>query len=187
MHPEYDLIIEYLRSNPVIEPMIYTNGLLLREHITALGDIPINVSIHKQGYQVTLDNIKEYIEKTGKNPTMHIVRGEFSDDETPKIIRETWKLGEVQYHPMISEDLKVTPRYPVPCQNPFYYLGILWNGETVPCCHMLSPGDFSMGNVFSHCLNAVWEGNPYESIRAGRLEGTPCATCQIYRGMKSLR
>jgi radical SAM protein with 4Fe4S-binding SPASM domain len=181
LHPGYDRFLKLVISIPRITPMIYTNGLLLWEHRKIMNNLrAINVSVHSQGYSVLISTLINLQWKD--RITAHIVEGEFSPDEQTEIIKEVKKYAEVEIHPQITEDLKSPLPSTSKCSDPFHYIAVLWNGETLPCCHLLSPGEFTMGNV-KDGLYEVWMGEKYERLRQGDLTNLPCHYCKLFDGV----
>jgi radical SAM protein with 4Fe4S-binding SPASM domain len=70
--------------------------------------------------------------------------------------------------------------YPA-CAEMYAYLAVLWNGDTLPCCHLLSPGNWSLGNINEQTINQVFYGKKYNALRAGEQTGTPCLKCNLRR------
>lgn len=75
--------------------------------------------------------------------------------------------------PRVAEKLKPTTDF---CRDLFRYMGILWNGDVVPCCYCVS-GKRVIGNVNEDGLNDVWEGGAYAELRrVGH-----CPGCEVYK------
>ncbi len=184
LHPFYGSAVQFLKSKPEITPMIYTNGLLLDKHLGVLEDLTVNISLHSQGFEKTVQNIKLYSNTFGKRALVHIVHGDLTPAQQDEAVNKLWAFADVYIHPFISESLQVTPQIPGRCTNPSNYLGILWDGRTLPCCHLLDPGlSFSMGNAIQEGVLGVWEGAKYEALRAGKLHGLPCDYCKVYQAV----
>jgi len=116
---------------------------------------------------------------------VNVVMQEFTVRELGKLRRMTMEFRDrFKQFPMITEDMHLTgPGYfekQVACPMLFFYLAICWNGETLPCCHMLSPGMFSLGNVFDSSITDVFHGSFISNLRRGNLADTPCESCNLY-------
>ncbi len=79
------------------------------------------------------------------------------------------------------------------CASPDYYMGILWNGDVIPCCVDLS-AKTTMGNVFDEGVLGVFNNSKYEKLSeashskfySGELSKEPeelqrCAECNIWK------
>jgi hypothetical protein len=72
-----------------------------------------------------------------------------------------------------SVPLKIVRNY---CPSLFHYIGVLWNGDMVPCCHDVA-GHRVMGNARTQSLKEVWNSSAYRDLRRiGYCEG-----CEVYR------
>jgi radical SAM protein with 4Fe4S-binding SPASM domain len=180
LHPEYDRCLRYLQAHTKIKPMIFTNAILLDKYKRLLKEEDVNTSIHRQGFIESIRAIEYYVKYSKRYVTAHIVEGEFSQMELIMINRVLSKIANVNTHPLITEDLKSIYKRPEPCTEPFKYIAILWNGETLPCCHILASGTFTMGNVSEKSIFEIWEGDAYNRLRTGDHKRTPCETCELY-------
>ena len=56
------------------------------------------------------------------------------------------------------------------CRNPFYQLGVLWNGCCTLCC-VDHEGEIFVGNAMHTPIKEIWFGQKSEAIRQGFREG----------------
>lgn len=195
LHPQFKQFVKYLVDSELwCNKVVYTNGLLLDKYVDLLIDhfYRVNLSIHNPLNQKVDDNIKLLLKKRGNQKNhpsifINLVREEFS---ATTIIEK-----KLEYAPLVNyftikgtmtEDLKYSDGYrrPQKCQSPFFYLTVLWNGDTLPCCKLLSSGSFSMGNIRDG-LEKVWFGKKFEDLRNHRIVGYPCEHCRLYQGLAS--
>jgi radical SAM protein with 4Fe4S-binding SPASM domain len=74
------------------------------------------------------------------------------------------------------------------CSSPDNYMGIMWNGDVVPCCWDLSSKTV-MGNVLTDGgVQAVFDNDKYEALRtashekfAQQCEFQRCAGCKVWQ------
>ena len=74
---------------------------------------------------------------------------------------------------LIKQNLK--PRYDW-CRFLFSFMGILWNGDVVPCCYDIA-GTKVIGNVKHKPIMEVWNNEAHKSLRK---QGY-CFDCEIYK------
>jgi len=197
LHPQFRKFVEYLVDSELwCGKVIYTNGLLLDKYVDLLAKhfYRVNVSIHHPLNQKVDDNIKLLLEKRGnksgnRHPAVFInlVRDEFSETtilEKKSLYKQLTESFTVKT--MMTEDLRYKDGHRLnrQCQSPFFYLTVLWNGDTLPCCKLLSSGSFSMGNI-GDGLEKVWFGKKFEDLRNHRIAGYPCEHCRLYQGLAS--
>ncbi len=190
LHPKFAEFAKALSKIDFSEVQIATNGTQLNARsIEVLLNCftSIAVSVHKQpGMSRVLQRARELVVKRrGLTPPvrLNIVAEEFTQDDLNQIAVKMrgWCDG-CKIISYISEDLKMAAgRQPdgQPCLSMFTYLGVLWNGDTIPCCHILNPGQWSLGNVAETSLQQAFFGAPYTKLRDGLLEGTLCEKCQV--------
>lgn len=70
------------------------------------------------------------------------------------------------------------------CLHPWMSAVVTLDGEVMPCCNIHHPDD-SMGNLFTHTFEDVWNGSRYQSFRR-ELRRTdavpePCRWCPDFR------
>jgi len=194
LHPQFKEFIEYLVDSGLwCRKVIYTNGLLLDKYVNLLAThfYRVNLSYHNPPRKEVLENVKMLKQKRGSRgkPAIYgnIVRDEFNEYDLCRAISAFKPLVDVlTVKGMMTEDLRYANGYRQPrmCQSPFFYLTVLWNGDTLPCCKLLSSGSFSMGKI-QDGLEAVWLNSKFEDLRNHRLEGYPCEDCMLYRGLAS--
>jgi Iron-sulfur cluster-binding domain len=116
---------------------------------------------------------------------LNIVQQEFSPGEHYLLMQKIRKAHhKFKLISALTEDLvgvcDKTVVYPL-CPSMYTYLAVLWNGDTLPCCHLLSSGSWSLGNVNTQTMHDVFFGAAYEALRNGKQEGTPCLKCCLRR------
>ncbi len=76
------------------------------------------------------------------------------------------------------------------CTAPWGGLNIRWNGEAIPCCHMLNE-EASFGNVFEQGFADVWNGAAFRDFRrraaADFSRLSLCAVCPMNYGASGRR
>ncbi len=199
LHPRFGEFLDYVvglrKGGMAFELRLYTNGLLLNEHAEQLvrSRTTVCVSIHRPLNTQLTENILDYNRRRAEVSPVYghlvaplngaMVLEEFGRDAKGAYEEYVPILDKVDFYHMYTEDLRRTDgAVPVPCREPFYYMAVLWNGDVVPCCHMLSSGSFSMGNVRDGLLD-VWMGDRYVRLRDGDTRGFPCERCMIHRGI----
>jgi radical SAM protein with 4Fe4S-binding SPASM domain len=171
---------------------IATNGTLLdtRMNNVLLSNFDaVAVSLHKgPKLHESIGNLVNLVKQRGKgnyepNIRANIVAEEFSQQELDEIVELlNGKVDRVRCVTYISEDMQTANDETVEgCPGPYRYMAILWNGDTLPCCHILSPGKWTLGNISDSSLLEVWNGHEYARLRKGNVEGTPCMGCQVKR------
>jgi len=192
LHPRFEEFSRALANSGFEQVQIATNGTQLNTHndeVLLKYYTSIAVSVHKQpGMWRTLQKARElYKRRKGKSPPirLNIVAEEFTQNDFNDIAVKMrgWCDGAkiISY---ISEDLKMAGgRKPdgQPCLSMSTYLGVMWNGETVPCCHILNPGEWSLGNVAKTSLKDVFFGQTYNKLRNGFMQDTLCEKCEVRR------
>ena len=185
MHPYFDELLVYAASKRSFKIQLITNGLDLRDHIDVLlrHRVLVTISYHHVplGLKKQVDDaIMLLLSRRGTNRVNIAV----VDAEHPGLYREARdKFGGMVYnYPLISEDLKYLEgeRKGEPyCKSPFHYMGILWNGDVWPCCHLLSSDFPSLGNLNNGTINEIWDGELYRSLRLDP-DAFPCKECQLW-------
>lgn len=182
LHPDFTEMLIYAKEKRAFRLRLITNGLLLRKHINLIlrYNVLMNFSYHRlpeKQAQVRDDNIRSMIARRRTRFNVAVV-----DGEAPDLFLEAWtKFGHmVHRYPLITEDLKYADgkRKGEPfCKSPFYYMAVLWNGDTWPCCHLLSSDFPSMGNVADQGVIEIWEGEMYNMLR----QDSPCEPlCELW-------
>jgi radical SAM protein with 4Fe4S-binding SPASM domain len=190
LHPNAINMIQYASKQKCFWLRIITNGTLLTpEMIQTLVDsnVEVSISIHnnsqiKETYRkVTALACHAYYHNISVNGIL--VKSEF---EVLELIEQlklwTRLLDSIRVYPLETEDLKYVdfPRENKPkCIQPSYYMGILWNGDTYPCCELLSTDFKGMGNVAESSLMAIWNGESYLKLRDNKLADVPCLHCEF--------
>ena len=188
MHPRYAEMIRHAGGKGCFDMRAITNATKLTPEIAdALIDCSVHVSVsihntpknHSAYYKV-------YSLLTDKGVPLDgmIVRDEFSDEQVAaELKRWTQILEEVRVYPLQTENLhyhnfKVAD--PPKCTQPTYYMGILWNGDVYPCCHLLSTDFKGMGNLTYFSVDQIWSGERYRRLRQGTLQDAPCKGCELW-------
>lgn len=71
------------------------------------------------------------------------------------------------------------------CDSPFSTMGILWNGDAVPCCRDIN-GNNLMGNLAQNTIKSVWLGGEYKKLRLSCARNkfqanTLCHSCDVWK------
>jgi radical SAM protein with 4Fe4S-binding SPASM domain len=194
LHPKFTEYLKRAHEVGFKNIQLATNGILLNQKIAeALVDanVEIAVSLHKSPHlNKSINNAKVlYAEKKRKGSTASIRANVIYEEFTEAELADIGKAMEghcdlVKVFYMIPEDLHVdearSRNLPM-CQYPFFYMAILWDGETLPCCHMISPGTFTLGNVVEKSMRTVFRDKPYRMLREARYAGTPCEVCNVWK------
>lgn len=78
-----------------------------------------------------------------------------------------------------------------PCMEPTYFIGIDYNGNVMPCCHMRSDNPdhekYILGNVKDNSIYEIYNSNRARKIREAAHKGEfdllkPCKFCQKKQG-----
>lgn len=194
LHPHF---IEYLNAMAKFEPrhlQVITNGLnLTKKTMIALlnANAKVAVSLHKSKHlnQVIKKTMQLYHMKQQQNLSTvihaNIVAEEWSQKEIDHFAAVLHNhVDHVRITTYITEDMQTamphTQYWPM-CPSMFAYLAVLWNGDTLPCCHILSSDTFTLGNLNEKSLKQVFKGKTYETLRYGETANTPCENCQVRR------
>jgi sulfatase maturation enzyme AslB (radical SAM superfamily) len=197
LHPDFIEFSKTAHKCGFEKLQLATNGTTLSN--PTIREIILNcysevaVSIHKTPMQPKI--ITNLIQLTKEN---NMVEGALYTDLRANIVTSEYTAGElyqietvlrhnrikIKKVDAITEDLQCncekTIVYPE-CPSMYSYLAVLWNGDTLPCCHILSSGDWSLGNVNEHTLKEVFYGEGYQRLRVGDQAGTPCLKCTVRR------
>jgi len=192
LHPRYTDMIRYAADKHRFCLRAITNGVLLTGEIAKTlmeCNVEVTVSIHNTAQLAevfrNVSTLATYrLDKTKPVIDGSIVVCEFGKKELLHQLRWwTQILDEVRVYPVMTEDLKYVnyrkPNQP-DCTQPSYYMGILWNGDVYPCCHLLSTDFKGMGNVAETSVAEVWNGEKYRLLRQGELPDAPCEHCEFW-------
>jgi len=191
LHPQFAELSQIASKQGFKQLQLATNGTQLNNRmnkVLASCFTGLAVSFHKSPL---LDRV---IEKTkrlydtvkdtdGCTMRVNIVAEEFTPLEIDQLEHEMHlHCDGFKVFSMITEDMhQVGGRRDYPfCPCMFTYLAVMWDGEALPCCHILSPGGFTLGNVVDSSVKYVFNGTQYKNLRYGKVEGTPCQNCDIY-------
>ena len=185
LHPYFDELLVYAASKKCFKIQLITNGIHMKDHIDLLirHRVLLTISYHDiaPGLKKQVDDaILLLLSRRGTNR----VNIATVDAEAPGLFEEAKdKFGAMVYnYPLISEDLKYLEgerKGEAYCKSPFHYMGVLWNGDVWPCCHLLSSDFPSLGNLNNGSIMEVWDGKPYRKLRLDP-EAFPCKECQLW-------
>lgn len=65
------------------------------------------------------------------------------------------------------------------CFDPWERFMIRADGEIFPCCRSQSHPDFTLGNVFRHSFQEIWNGQPYRLMRSTVNSADPPPVCRV--------
>jgi len=192
LHPRYEDMLRYAFNKNRFCLRAITNGVLLTHEIamTLLEcNVSVTVSIHNTAQLSEAHRGVAMLANYRRGKTKPFLDGsiivcEFERKELMRQLRWwTQILDEVRVYPLMAEDLKYVdyrkPNQP-DCTQPSYYMGILWNGDVYPCCHLLSTSFKGMGNVAETSVTKVWDGERYGLLRQGQLSDAPCGKCEFW-------
>lgn len=193
LHPEFEQFARACHDVGFKNLQLPTNGIMLNEarnQVLLDNFTELAISIHKSPHlpRVIEKTKKLYLQRGQKfTPSIraNIVMEEFTQKELDRLGQQLANcVDAIRSVTAISEDMKgqcdKSPMWPL-CASTYVYMAILWNGDVLPCCHILSPGHWSLGNVAKDTLRKVWLSPPYKALRQGRFGGTICERCQIRR------
>lgn len=190
LHPQFEEFSRAAANMGFARLQLATNGTKLNPHndqVLIDNYTELAISIHKQPCMPrVLEKAKTLFHmRRGMIPTirLNMVAEEFTENELQHIsAKMRGHCDEIKIFTYITEDMKRggsnQPVWPI-CSAMFTYLAVLWNGDTLPCCHVLSPGDWSLGSVNKTTLQGIFRGAAYERLRMGDTESTICHTCEI--------
>ena len=192
LHPQFEEFALAMDKVGFREVQLATNGTCLNSHMNRVllkAFDSIAISVHKQpGMGRVLQKARHlYTMRKGEYPRMrlNVVAEEFTQNDLNMIaVKMRGYSDGVKIITYISEDMKTAMQkpgtWPV-CMSLCMYMAVLWNGETLPCCHILSPGNWTLGNVEKTSLRSVFRGAAYAALRVGDVKGTPCEFCEVRR------
>lgn len=196
LHPLFPEFAEKFRKSGIKRRQLATNGLLLdtdkMRQVLIDNFAEIAVSIHSvPELPEQMQNLKDFaeqLENSGRSDVSmraNIVEDEFRTKYgLSKIIKqiEAWHVRPK----VISAITEGMSRFvddrgnrPQMCFSPYWYMAVLWNGDVLPCCHILSSAAWTLGNVAKRSLQEVFDDEPYRKLRMGFYDGTPCERCTI--------
>lgn len=191
LHPRFTELSRKASKQGFKHLQLATNGTCLNNKtIKVLAECytQLAVSLHNTPLlPKIIRNTKRLHLAVEKSPScvmrVNIVAEEFAPVEIDKLVQMMYgHCNGMKVFNMITEDMHdLSGRRKFEfCPPMFSYLGITWDGETVPCCHILSPGTFTLGNVVESSVERVFNGTQYRNLRYGKVEGTPCEKCDVY-------
>ena len=190
LHPRYEDMIRYANSKNRFCLRAITNASLLTPEIckTLIDcNVSVTVSIHNT---LQLSEVYHKVSmlvaaRQGKTKPFldgSIIVCEFDKKELMRQLAWWTKImDEVRVYPLMTEELTYV-NYPnrAECKQPLNYMGILWNGDVYPCCHLLSTSFKGMGNIAETSVTEVWNGERYRLLRQGQLPDAPCGNCEFW-------
>jgi len=188
LHPRYKDMVRYASRKGCFDLRAITNAVKLTPEIADVlvdCDVHVTVSIHNTPKSHSA-HYKTYSLLTDRGIPLDgsIVREEYTDEQVAvELKRWTEIVEEVRVYPAKTEDnhyINYKVDDPPPCTQPSYYMGILWNGDVYPCCHLLSTDFRGMGNVAETSVEQVWNGERYRLMRNHQLEDAPCKGCEFW-------
>jgi len=187
LHPGFTDFLKHAAKSGHFHLRLYTNLVSMPEPATrwlAITKTAVTVSIH---FSKHLDRVLENLRLLSHFLEIEeaaFVDSDFSKEDAAhlgaRISRYVQKVG---FYPYLSEDLNYSPPKPkaiAPCDFPFYYMAVLWNGTVWPCCRLLSSQFKGLGNVGEGGIWNIWTGEKYTKLRAGKLLDAPCLNCHAY-------
>lgn len=189
LHPRFKEFSYLAHDAGFGELTLATNGVLMdqptRKTLIDCYDA-LAISLHNTpNLKQAITNLKALMIEAGpkaKDIRANVVVDEFSPSELYQIKYALFGIVHVKEMRAIAEDMQApvvrTRFYPL-CPNKYYYAAILWNGDVLPCCHMLSSGDWSLGNVSEKSIHDVFYGYKFRRLRHGYEKGTPCESCTV--------
>jgi MoaA/NifB/PqqE/SkfB family radical SAM enzyme len=197
LHDRFLDMMEYAAAKRTFRMGFNTNGMLLNQKTAqAIVDSRIDsVSVSLDGlekmhglirigsdYNVVEQNIIHLAKTRGNKLKPHIVVNLTVTEQSSQDIKdfvEYWVniADAVHIYPCLNEELHiinperffersvVKNKY---CDWPFYYLGILWDGNITTCCHDIGGINF-IGNVTAKKIMDIWKGKEIASLRRANL------------------
>jgi len=191
LHPRYIDMLQYASGKSCFALRAITNGVVLTPEICKAlvnYDVSVTVSIHNspqlpKAYR-NVSALARLRQNKQKPLDGSIIVSEFEAKELHFQLEQWTRIcDEVRVYPLMTEDLHYVnfsqPNH-LPCTQPSYYMGILWNGDVYPCCHLLSTSFKGMGNVAETSVAEVWNGEKYRLLRQGELPDAPCEHCEFW-------
>lgn len=195
LHPHWKEYAEAFGKTPIKRRQIVSNFVLMdtpeRRQVILDNFAEVAVSIHNvPELPEVLQNVRDFKTQLHDSGVKLYFRANIVEEEFRtkysmiKVLRELERIPvEIKLISAITEDLSryvndLTSRQTM-CFSPFWYMGILWNGDVLPCCHILSTGGWTLGNVTDRTMQAVFDDQPYRNLRAAFYEGSPCERCTI--------
>ncbi len=211
LHPEFLDMLAYACSKRSCFRNIgfNTNGMLLTDEIVdalvkfeigwvtisldGIGEVNDKLRIGSK-YKIIEANILNLLRKRESKPFPKVALNLTVSAQKEKEIME-FKAFWMQYvdnitvNPCHNENLQLisatekTSNKDYICLEPFRFMGILWNGNVVPCC-----GDWNgtniLGNVKNATIKEVWRGKKFRNLRYACIkndfpEDSLCAKCEL--------
>jgi radical SAM protein with 4Fe4S-binding SPASM domain len=193
LHPRFPEMAKTCHDVGFKNLQLPTNGILLNKRMNQVlldNFTELAISIHKSPHMSrVVEKVKQLHAQRGQKFTpsirANLVIEEFTQNELNQLEQKlSGHVDALRCISYITEDMQTvcehSPLWPL-CASTYVYMGIMWNGDVLPCCHLLSPGHWSLGNVAKGTIRKVWLSPPYKALRQGRFGGTICERCQIRR------
>ena len=209
IHKDLWDLIKFSHSNGIVDTRVITNGLLLnrwKNEIFESGLVNLFISIDAftdttyqkirgKGFDKVISNTLEIIaERKLRNASLPIIRVSWVDMDVNRHEKEEfvnyWS-GLVDHVDVqnwsdftdvpVQVDLSVPKSFE--CRSPWQRLSILANGDVLPCCDF-NGRSLVLGNIKSHSLEEIWQGESLAAVRNDLLkDGSPvCSACQRCQG-----
>jgi len=217
LHPEFEQMLELISDHkwrtgfatngmlltPKICQKIITTGLYRVD--ISLDAIGTRVEALRAGinYQVVKRNIQTLLSmKNATNSQLPIIgiNCAFTNDhklfDIMALVSEMRKMVDsIRIYPAENEDMTYqhselfddTGKNIEYCTSPDHYMGILWNGDTVPCCRDIS-AKTTLGNVLKDGILTVFNNSRYTSLREAchdnfktSIEWSRCSKCNVWK------
>ena len=186
LNPDFPLMVKYAHEKFGKKHLVLTtNGMLFdNNRLSLLLNYVGNITVSLDGLGAVNDdlrvgsrfdlidlNIKNLMALKGDNRiVVNLTRTTQSDEQIQDFINY-WR-GKVDvvrtkhaFDPELNLmiDVDVKQKF---CKFPFKYMGILWNGDVVPCCNDFA-GDHVLGNVLTHDYGVygVWSSKEFKLLR----------------------
>lgn len=113
-------------------------------------------------------------------------KGLYTEYNGMKILYANWEGWNITDRGGLLESYSHTERC-FPCYEPYYFIGINWDGTVSPCCNIRSPQEFpehifyTLGNINQTPLKDMLESNKMKEIKLMATEHwqeSPCEFCQ---------
>jgi hypothetical protein len=176
-----------------IQDSLLRNNVDTTVSLEGLGSVHENIAVGAN-YGVVEDNLLRLIEKRGKakKPRIAIllVRSTQTQQEINDFLRVWLPRVDVVFESQVYYDMKMPVDKQVAkfCTMPFYFMGILWNGDVTVCCHDLS-GKLVVGNIYRDTFKQIQTCAGLTHLRFSCLtnsfdSGCLCNACNVWKYKK---
>ena len=199
-------MVDYARSQGIIDTRIITNGLLMHRHMDAIFDsglVNLFVSLDAYnpetyqaqrgpGFAKIKNSLLELLEeKKRRGSVLPIVRVSLVDmksnhDEIEDFVKY-WGPKVDFIDIQVFDDFNVDITQPFDkgqtkkwdCRSPFARLSVMSNGEVLPCCNFFGK-NIPVGNIEENTISEIWMSKTVRSVRDGIMNDQldNCSICQ---------